>query len=1331
LEQWKVTRAQVVEAKAAFWHEADAKKVINVLPNSALKFLNQEIDTNNKVTSWRTFADDPNLPFEKTGFAVASPQLILREGKRIVEFDIKLSSFDLLDSELQLDDFELYISTEKGWTKLEHDETLYGANPEDKREETAKIGAFDLLPVIDTSSIEGSASTTHSILGLKLIFILEKDFEAIDKIPSDTGISSEWPALKVFFPPSWGERAIRFEEITIEVDVRDIQENLIIQTDQGIFDGTKTIFPFGPIPELGNRFFVGSTEVFQKSLTSLGVNFGWIAPPDSFLGHYNRYFGRPQPKLRIDFIDAAEAIGSGLHYSSQISTHLLLGNYHFGALGRKIRFKVLDINGGEIPSTEVESVSIGSEVSVYKSTTDEHEVTISSFNNPNFSINSPTKNYRYFGHFGWLGNPSVYYDLIEIYLLPDRVVLEKTPEEDQIEYFIIINLPDEARVVKNNLKIIIEGTPKSDADITVVTQGFRFTHPRPLITSTIRIEYLGHQAIDILNPLGLTKFEVNLKPTVWTPGQIALDGTVADDETGKLKVFNAFRDTEPVKDIKISIGAQIFTTNANGEIDLGPDFVAGAALQISHFQYETVNLTIPADYVRHNLKVEINPLTALYVMQANVTDYFLDLLSGITIAANVQGQETHVFENSGSDAVLLKLPPQMVIPALNFKVSQGEGNFKSFDLTLNDLLSKRGDGFPNESLSVFAVRLESAGDNSFDLISPDSKIISNFDNIAIAAQMLKRDTRTQHFTQYSPTLKRGFIRFTLQNTDFFHKQYPKLLGIQANAGQINEPYTPSINSLSLSYKSRQEIVEPQDGYDGFFHLTPFEGYKEILLKKTPETPTFHLLPSFSSGLNANNADVNFGNLFIGLEQFLAGDNLSLLIQLEEGSEQNFDLLPPKIEWFYLAKNEWKPLDAEKILKDTTYQLTRSGLIQLAIPSDATIDNTILNAKYHWISARVVEGPNESINAFASIISIRAQALEAVFAPTERSFLTRLEKPLDALIISKLETSRSAVKKVEQPFASFGGRKPESDSGEYHRRVSERLRHKDRAVTAWDYEHLLLEQYSLVAVAKCIPHTRYESSGEYTVASELAPGFVSMAVVPDLLRRPNMVREEPRFSRGDLNEMRDFLLPKTNLFLQPLPAIDSSDPEDHFLQVVNPQYEPIHIALKVWLRRGADENLAKYQINEALRRYLAPWLYDQTQGPTFGREIRRSKLVQLIENLDAVDVIQELKVYQSVVEKFPTDSLPPDGDWEPFEVPGTLITPQTARSILTTVLQHQIELAKDNTGGTVVPRKVSGPPPIPVAEKKEALVAPKSEAKTVRKAPGKVSAKPKSSTSNRK
>lgn len=638
--------------------------------------------------------------------------------------------------------------------------------------------------------------------------------------------------------------------------------------------------------------------------------------------------------------------------------------------------------------------------------------------------------------------------------------------------------------------------------------------------------------------------------------------------------------------------------------------------------------------------------------------------------------------------------------------------------------------------------------------------VLDFDRVGFAEEVVK----------YAPSQKRGFLRFTLQG-DFGHKAYTAKLLEEAVKGEDanfpSEPYTPSTNGVSLNYISEQVM---QKAFDKFFHVLPFsEGLHEADIFQDEE-PISLVYPYTSPAGEPEAAGYYPGNLFLGLENHQAGDNLSILIQIAEGSERDPENLPPKVHWMYLVANEWQPIPIQKILRDTTRGLTRSGLLQLAIPNDiSSIGNTMLNPELLWLRATVVETSTATMGALPDLLNIRAQAIEAVFAPTERSDLSRLDKPLDAFTISKLEISRSAVKKVEQPYASFGGRRPETDRAEYHRRVSERLRHKDRAVTVWDYEHLLLEQYGQVALVKGIPHTRYEASGEYVVPSELAPGFVSVAVVPDLLRRPNMVREEPRFSRGDLYEMRDFLLPKTNLFLQPIPAdpADSSDEEDHFLQVVNPQYEPVHIALSVWLRRGADQNLAKYQINEALRNYLAPWLYDPAQGPKFGRDIRLSKLVQLVEEVEAVDVVKWLKVFKVVLPKgkeYPVaeneagllviDQKPLessnapnvtiDDNWKDYEVEGTVIKPSTARSILTTAKEHQI-LIIGGIGGdkkllpsgkpdetappaeipSVAPRKVSAPP-APAASKKEVSAPPEIE-KSPRKAKA-VASKSKASNS---
>ncbi|MDX1910694.1 MAG: RagB/SusD family nutrient uptake outer membrane protein, partial [Saprospiraceae bacterium] len=591
-----------------------------------------------------------------------------------------------------------------------------------------------------------------------------------------------------------------------------------------------------------------------------------------------------------------------------------------------------------------------------------------------------------------------------------------------------------------------------------------------------------------------------------------------------------------------------------------------------------------------------------------------------------------------------------------------------------------------------------------------------FDRVAFGEEVVR----------YEQGQKRGFLRFRLLG-DFGHKSYPKLLtkrALEAAAGDTtakdklpSEPYTPSSNGISLDYVSLQVM---EKAFDQFFHVLPFkEGLHAADIYQT-ETPVSLVYPYDSPAGEPENIGYYPANLFLGLENHQPGDNLALLFQTSEGSERNFEKLPPKIHWMYLVGNEWQPIPVQQILRDTTRGLTRSGMLQLAIPADISSQgNTMLNPALLWLRAAVVESPLYTVFALPSLLDIRAQAVEAIFVPEKQSDLLRLDDPLAPQTISKLEISRSAVKKVEQPHATFGGRKPETDASEYYRRVSERLRHKDRAVTAWDYEHLLLEQYNTVAIAKCISHTRYEVSGAYVVPSELAPGFVSVAVIPDLQRRPNMVREQPRFSRGDLYEMRDFLLPKTNLFLQPIPALNDADEEDHFLQVVNPQYEPLHVALSVWLRRGADQNLAIYQINEALRRHIAPWLYDAGKGPTFGREIRRSDLIRLVESQESVDVVRWLKIFQVVlppgiaypvpsneenllvIDQNPLDSSNPpvvvaDEHWKPYEVTDTVARPHTARSILTTAPAHQI-LIMGGKGANVI-REEDGtpaPPPVPI------------------------------------
>jgi hypothetical protein len=65
--------------------------------------------------------------------------------------------------------------------------------------------------------------------------------------------------------------------------------NLVMQNDQAIQLPDKPIIPFTSQPFIGANFYIGSPEVFHKSVTSLSVHLTWQDPPPDMAAHYNAY----------------------------------------------------------------------------------------------------------------------------------------------------------------------------------------------------------------------------------------------------------------------------------------------------------------------------------------------------------------------------------------------------------------------------------------------------------------------------------------------------------------------------------------------------------------------------------------------------------------------------------------------------------------------------------------------------------------------------------------------------------------------------------------------------------------------------------------------------------------------------------------------------------------------------------------------------------------------------------------------------------------------------------------------------------------------------------
>jgi len=207
-----------------------------------------------------------------------------------------------------------------------------------------------------------------------------------------------------------------------------------------------------------------------------------------------------------------------------------------------------------------------------------------------------------------------------------------------------------------------------------------------------------------------------------------------------------------------------------------------------------------------------------------------------------------------------------------------------------------------------------------------------------------------------------------------------------------------------------------------------------------------------------------GMLFIGLEKLQPLQSVSLLFQFAEGSAENEDDDPPPIHWSYLVNNEWRPLKDEHIISDGTDGFRTTGIMRIDVPADASSHNTIMTDGLIWFCASVTKDSDR----IPMLVDVVAQAVEVKFEDNGNA-QSHFDTALSAGKISKLSVAVAEIGKISQPFASFDGKHTEIGK-EFYTRVSERLRHKGRAITAWDYEHLILDRFPSIYKVKCITHT---------------------------------------------------------------------------------------------------------------------------------------------------------------------------------------------------------------------------------------------------------------------
>lgn len=468
---------------------------------------------------------------------------------------------------------------------------------------------------------------------------------------------------------------------------------------------------------------------------------------------------------------------------------------------------------------------------------------------------------------------------------------------------------------------------------------------------------------------------------------------------------------------------------------------------------------------------------------------------------------------------------------------------------------------------------------------------------------------------YTPITKDGFFRLTLSNPPyaFGHKEFPLELSrtMTANARRKrfgifrlfrkalpqmalpNQPYAPLVRAISVNYRaisriSLENVVSAEEEHlrEKIYHLHPL-GVEPLSPKSYGKA---HLVPQYKAD----------GNLFIGISATRLSGILTLFFHLCEDSRPESATKAFNISWHYLAGNKWKRLEKSRVVSDTTRGFLSSGIVTLDIPSDIKRGGTVLPGDLYWLR---VSADGADIHTLCSLYDVHAQALKATWKRQPGNGDAHLGTKLPAGTIKKSKTTIAGIQEIRQIMDSFGGASPESDMQRIVR-VSERLKHKNRAVTPSDYEHLILQQFPEIYKVKCFPCM----SDRAKHRGEIKAGNLLIVLIP-YLKESSTMNMQLMVNALLLREVRAFVSGLSSAFVK--------------VHVRNPAYEKIQVRCKVKFKQGMHGYLAN-RLNQAIVDYISPWSSSGLKAE-FDWRIRCNDIQSYIQELDFVEAVSGLSM----------------------------------------------------------------------------------------------------------
>ncbi|WP_338391593.1 baseplate J/gp47 family protein [Fulvitalea axinellae] len=495
----------------------------------------------------------------------------------------------------------------------------------------------------------------------------------------------------------------------------------------------------------------------------------------------------------------------------------------------------------------------------------------------------------------------------------------------------------------------------------------------------------------------------------------------------------------------------------------------------------------------------------------------------------------------------------------------------------------------------------------------DTKTLSN---ISVDKLSIRKNPELDEIPEYTTSTKTGFLKFELiePSMAFGHEIYPSLYAntvtdsVEKNfktffsskkgRGKMalpKQPFLPYVSDLSLDYSASTTIYfsaqntlqKTYNKHEQVAHITPF-GHQFVFDKG--KVSNRHIVPQFTAD----------GYLFIGLSGAGKDQTASIYFELRKRLRSGGNGIRPRLVWQYLDNEDWFDFGQRDIVADSTKGFTTSGIVELRLPKSFGKENTSMPNGLHWI--RVVASGD--VHTLSDTVLVAAQGVKADWKGTLNG-KGNWKEHIKAKTIRSFQTGIPEVRFVEQPFDSFGGKSPESDR-DFYARVSERLRHKNRALTGWDFERLVLENFQDISQVRCLTHS--------TAPSLVGSKQLCMVLFPVV--ETNDKFYEPRLDFARLETVRKFLSRVSSPFAT--------------IRTMNPIFERVKVSCRVVFEDnpGEERQSDGYNIsrlNEDIYQYFCPWLYGEREGVGLGGSFELEHLLRYLESLSYVRFVTGFSV----------------------------------------------------------------------------------------------------------